>query len=424
MYYNLTVGPNHEKLSDKPYYTDFSDDCFDLELIKNILFIDNINLDNIDEYLYYDENKNGYVKINDYKKYKKPSNKFILELHSKYKNKIINEFDNYYNDIKYKYKKVITQINELNKNNNKDNDIYDLIFLYASPIQNEDGTEFEKHINYREEIKQIRKVLKKSNKRFRCIFECANKEIFRNALKKQTKILHISSHGELNIEEEYKDKNKLNYSLALEDKGKIQLIEKDELKEIIEENAEQIKKIELVIVSTCYSQPLGEFFLKYAKNVIYVHALTKIADLTSIKFNEYFYEELIKTGNIEQAFNKAKEKTKLNRILLFKKINNCCCEHMHKKNCELNNVTLDRHIHDQKICECNFEDYNIHLTDCILVKNILKDTLKKERFKYIHYENNLKICCCEYDSTFENYETEGKINNGKKIDNFSNFNKL
>ena len=103
---------------------------------------------------------------------------------------------------------------------------YDLIFLYASPIQNEDGTEFKDHINYREEIKLIRKVLKKSNKRFKCIFECANKEIFRNALKKQTKILHISSHGKLNIEEEYKDKNKLNYSLVLEDKGKIQLIEK------------------------------------------------------------------------------------------------------------------------------------------------------------------------------------------------------
>ena len=161
--------------------------------------------------------------------------------------------------------------------------------------------------------------MNKSKKQFNCLFECADEKIFRNLIKKQTKILHISSHGYL------EDYNYHDYCLTLEEKGSEQHINKDILNEILKASTEQIQKIDLIIISTCYSQQLGELFIQNnAKNVIYIHGYTEISNLASVKFTEYFYDELIKGNNIKTAFNKSKDRLKLDRMMLYSKPNNNC----------------------------------------------------------------------------------------------------
>ena len=83
-------------------------------------------------------------------------------------------------------------------------------------------------------------------------------------MQKRTKILHISSHGDLD------DKDK-KFFLKLEDKVKTQFIKYDKLEKILKTNSSKIKNIDLVFVSACHSEGLGKLFIKYgAKNVIYI----------------------------------------------------------------------------------------------------------------------------------------------------------
>ena len=410
MFYNFTVGPKHEKINKNPFYTTFDLEFYCLDIIKEILKDDKINIDYIDNYYYYDENKKGYIRIIDQEEYKKPLNKFILELNYKEYNPILYEYDNLYSKVKKKYINLIKQNDELKKLK-KDNEKYDLIYLYACPLQDHFNEEKFKTIDYRIEINQILKCMSKSKKQYNCLFECANEKNFRNFLKKPTKILQISSHGYLNNAEFYNEMN-MDYSLILEENGEINYIDKNSLEEILKSNANNIKNIDLIIVSTCYSQSLGQLFYKYkAKNVIYIHGLTPISNLASVIFNEYFYEELVKGKSIEEAFNKSKERTKINRIMLIKKPNNCCCScHKHKNKCPLNGEHHED-IYDMKICECNFEEFNIHEKYCKFINYIFEQN-KQSKFTYkIHYQNGqnyLKICCCGYKNKLEDYY---KINN-------------
>ena len=281
MYYYFTTGPTYKKniINENFFYTDFNYNTFNLEKIKNILLTEKINIDNIDNYRYYDADKKGYIKIKENKDYSKPSNKFILECHYKMNDPFLYEFDNLYNDIKYKYKKIQNQITYLNRYQNNE-EKYDLIYLYASPLTINKKEQFIP-INYRLEIQKILQLMNKSKKQFNCLFECADEKIFRNLIKKQTKILHISSHGYL------EDYNYHDYCLTLEEKGSEQHINKDILNEILKASTEQIQKIDLIIISTCYSQQLGELFIQNnAKNVIYIHGYTEISNLASVKFTE------------------------------------------------------------------------------------------------------------------------------------------
>ena len=412
MYYQLTVGPFHKKISEDLFFTTFNDENYNLDKIKDILTKDKIDINNIDEYYYYDNDKNGYVIIQSLKEYKKPSKgKFLLELHCKRNNPILSKLDDYNVNLKFKYKKALNKIEKINKLRNEEK--YDLIFLYASPIKEDKESEAFISINYRLEMKKIQKVMIKSKKEFNCLFECANERIFRNTLKKPTKILYISSHGFYDYNDEY--------SLILEEKGFRQEIAKNDLEDIIKANAEKLKYIDLVFVSTCYGQHLGKIFSDNGvKNVICIHGLTQISMLSSIKFTEYFFEELIKTDNIKISFKKAKERIKSNSIIIMK--NRTCKNHVHKKNCDLQKYERFRLL-SNNFCDCDYGEFNIHLRDCPYIVYLRKNEKLNKIITYKEYkEKYLKICCCGYDNILEKYDLlKDEDNYYKKRNKSTNF---
>ena len=65
--------------------------------------------------------------------------------------------------------------------------------------------------------------------------------------------------------------------------------------------------MDLVFVSTCYSQDLAEYFKECgAKNVIYILRETEIIQDIDISFTKYFYKNLFEGKSIKQSFDKAK----------------------------------------------------------------------------------------------------------------------
>ena len=217
-------------------------------------------------------------------------------------------------------KNEVERLKEINEQNKKKNKIYDLIYLYASPIFI--GTQnlpcYDK-ISYREEIEQILTIMKKKNKEFKCLFQCANENSLSNVFEfMETKILHISSHGGF-------DSPTQKYSLIAENAencGKMQKIEENDLIKYIKSRMEEKRQIDLIILLTCYSEGFKNLIIKHWKNeypnyIIYVKVPKvnpkeegKIDDAVCILFTKYFYNMLTNGNSISESFIKAKEEIK------------------------------------------------------------------------------------------------------------------
>ena len=392
----MTSGIKHIRMyGGKPFYINYplnsKENNFNLKLIKSILEKDKINISNIDEYRYLNKNKKGFIKIKESLSYPLESNELFLQIHFKeQKNKDILEIESSFNNMTVKVKEL-----EDKKNIKKTykNDNIDLYFLYASPIVSkkmgdEDKYEEEyKPINYRPEIKYINIIFENSKKELNCIFECANEKKLKEALIKQPKILHISSHGKL-----YENRQ---YSLFLEEKGVLQKINQERLKEILSTYSNQIKNIDLVFASTCYSEALGKLFLEYGiNNVIYIQGMNPVSDKAAIKFSELFYKELIKGNTIKDSFDKAKRLIQSDIEKESFQNRKCCCSHWHKSktDCPLNKGA-DIHNKYHIKCDCDCEEYNIHKENCKLLKIIKSDKVEKYFFFEKNINNTIKICC-------------------------------
>ena len=390
--YYITSGPRHKRLYEgKPFYINYTlktkIKTFNIELIKEIISQDEIDISIIDDYRYYNKTKNGFVKIKDSISYPLELNEILtLQIHYGF------EINPELIDLETEYNKMENKLIELEEKNNlykniKDENI-DLYFLYASPILNKHRSEVFKEINYRSEIKQLINIFEKSKQEYNCIFECANKEKLKNAIIKQPKILHISSHG-------FFDENK-EYYLRLEEKGVLQEIHEKELEIILKLVSNQLEKIDLVFASTCYSQKLGELFLANGiKNVIYIQGMNPVSDKAAIKFSANFYSELIKGNNIFDAFYKTKQLVELDKEKDKFQLKKCCCNHWHdQKICPLiKNIKAFHSLYHIKKCDCEYEEYNIHEENCAFIENI-KRNKGENNFYFEKYNNNtFKICC-------------------------------
>ena len=197
-----------------------------------------------------------------------------------------------------------------------------------------------------------------------CKFECINENILEDVIiNNKTKILHISSHGA------YDGKF---YSLIIENLNKFgqrQIINHNKLETILDSGKLNIKNIELVILTTCYSQGFGKLFLERGvKNVICIDKKTEVLDRISILFVKYFYQNILEGKNIKESYIKAIETMKLNKEVI--KLNNesCCCHHYHKPQCSLkkDKETVHKKIHSKILekCQCNKKHPNYHNYDC------------------------------------------------------------
>ena len=383
--YYLTKGPENKRIYEEPFYSHL--DIFD----KNDL-IEMLEKENIYDIYYIDaykikNSKGCFEKIGDSKYI--INSEIELEFHcinKKGKYSLLKEIKN-----NEKYTQDIIKLKEkLNKySQNMIN--YDLIYLYASPIvfNNE---EYNRPISYREEIELIINIMKSKGKKFKCLFECMSINILREILLyKKTKILHISSHGELILKnKDGKNKKNTQYNLLCEDLdryGEAQIYEEESLKAALKCLSNQINDIEVVVLSTCFSGGLEELISEHKpKNIIYVDKKTEIGDYTSVKFTKYFYEELCEGHSAEKSYKIALEKLRLDADILSYSIDRCCCKHFHTCNGSKKCIF---HKYNLKKCKCNYEECHMHNKDCEIVLKAKND------YKIQELGDIVKICCCD-----------------------------
>ena len=387
--YYLTKGPDNERINTEPYFSYIENNfCNSNNIYEFIKKENTLNTYIIDNFRYYDNKKRAFISIGNESIPIK--NEIVLEFHIKGINNTVSQnikkSKEYYDNEIMKLKNKINQLSDTSKK-------YDLIYLYASPeIQfiGGDYYEFNSPISYMEEIRSIIKLMEQSNKKFSCKFECADGDVFRETLQNnETKILHISAHG-------IYDENA--YSLILEnlkDKGQTINIKKDVLEYyFLNANKKNLNQIDLVIVSTCYGEDFGKLFLKYGvKNVIYIKQKTEIFDDISVKFTEYFYENLIKGKSIGESFKEAIKCLKKNKTIININHESCCGTHFHYKDRQIAGFFHEKR--KRKKCNCYYEKPNIHNKDCAYYKyfeNFIMHT--KETVKEIK-ENVFEICCCD-----------------------------
>jgi len=369
--YYITKGLCHKRINTNPFLSYLTKEYFCKEDLLELIDKDKVLSEYIiDEYKYFNDEKKIFQKIKN--EDIKIGEKLILEFHVSSKKKS-------YGDIfwvnlklarKYFENEIIKIKNKINKLSDSSK-YYDLIYLYASPIIL-DGkfTESESPISYMNEIRIILELLKNYRKQFNCKFECINEYILEDVIiNNKTKILHISSHGVFDG----------TYNLVVENLqkfGQKQLVNYNKLKMITDTGKSNISKIDLVILSTCFSEDFGKLFLdKGVKNIIYIDQKTEVVDRISVLFVKYFYQNIFEGKSIEESYNKAKESLKLNKEVI--KINNesCCCNHYHDKTiCLLrkNDKISDfhKHVHSKKLekCQCNYKSCNYHNFDCEYLK--------------------------------------------------------
>ena len=301
--YYFTMGLYNKRIYPKPYYSYFKKDKINIFDIQD--FIEKNNISNnyeVNNIKYYNKQSNAFQTVD--QEYIPVGEKIILEFH-------VNQIKNLFvNNLLWMQKYFCDEFEHIKYYVNKYSDRklnYDLIFLYASPIITINNEEEKTPIGYMQEIREIIKIMKKKRKKYNCLFECIGYDSFIDKLiNKKTKILHISSHGEL---------DKMGkYCLVLEDlesNGKSNMFQISKIKAIFDLNPDKIKNLDLVILSTCHSEEFGKLFLeKGAKNVIYVDKDVEINDDVCIKFDKYFYQKLLDGNPIDKSFKHAKEDLK------------------------------------------------------------------------------------------------------------------
>ena len=381
--YYLVMGPKNERLNPNPNHSYIEKDYCNIDDIIELLEKENVfNSYIIDFIKYFDNEKRVFREIKN--KNIQINKKIIFEIHIKEINNFIANniilMNNYYNDEIIKIKNKINKYSDIIQN-------YDLIYLYASPIiKNDNYEESDAPISYMKEIRSILKLMEKTNKKFNCKFECINEEVLKDILfNYKTKILHISAHGSFDGK----------YSLSLEnlkDKGKTLKININELENLLlNSNYININQLDLVFISTCYSEDFAKKFLEHgAKNVIYIEKKTEINNDISVIFTELFYQNLIEGHSIIKSFENARDAMKNEDEVKNINYKSTCDTHFHEKNHNSNLIKFIK----SKNCNCRFNlKPNHHHKDCEYYKNF-KSKIKDAKEEKID-ENIYGICCCD-----------------------------
>jgi hypothetical protein len=88
---------------------------------------------------------------------------------------------------------------------------------------------------------------------------------------------------------------------------------------------------------------------------------------------------------------------------------------LHKKNCQITNILKYHNKYHKKICECRFDEFNIHLKNCEFIKLINTEN-DQDKFTFKYYKDKyIKICCCAYKNTLKDLN-ENIINNNDEIE--------
>ena len=416
--YYLTKGFNHERINSIPFLSYINNDYFNKDDIINLINKENLlQIYNIDEYRYFNDELGCFVDIKNETIEIKEKN--IFEFHISDKKKInynLNQIKKYFDEEIFKMKYRINKFLDILMN-------YDLIFLYASPIiKNEYYKEFNAPISYMEEIRKIIKLMNYNDKKLNLKFEYTSETTFKDILRNnKTKVLHISAHGSYKKEQ---------YSLVLENlgrNGQIFYWEKEKLKHILNFWKNNINKIDLIIVSTCYSHNLGKLLKECgAKYVIYVAEKTKINDRICVLFTKYFYKNLFAGKSIKQPYDNAKKEMKSNEEINELNFKLCCCNHYHKEKCLSKRYKFHNFHKEKNKCNCkNLSKPNFHNKNCKYYREFIKyldeKSIEKDNLAIIEDETINNICCCDINIEHNEIDKIKFNDESTKFENITSF---
>lgn len=205
-----------------------------------------------------------------------------------------------------------------------------LAFLFSSPLVRKSNSKIENvmQLDYLSEINDIVKACERMNYEMKYKSDVATVSNLRSTITDCPIALHFSGHGFENTPENlgndyFLTKTKGNILLLEDEQGMSDYFFEEDLKYMIEMSQ---NNLEVVFVSSCYSQFAGEVFLNAgAKHVICIRAGERISDKASLRFSRVFYETLfVKNYNVCTAFKYAKEEinkvinsTEANKFLLL-----------------------------------------------------------------------------------------------------------
>ena len=412
VFYYLTEGPRRQKIyKDSEYFfiryhLEPNQTRINLNLLKRIISTE-INPYLIKEFRILHPTKHGYLKITDNTFFPISKEKIYLQIQLKEPEpeeliqleKIKKDLEakiKYYEEIKNKIKEVV------------DDKKIDLFFLYAFPMEETENTELNSIITYHLEIGKLDNLYKNSKKGFNAIYESCNSDKLEDAIRAMPRIIHISCHG--------KEPGK-GYALVLEDKGNKFELTKQELEKKLKNLTKQLSNIDLVVLSSCYSEIAGKLFYNNgAKNVICIDENFPISNTASLNFAISFYQKLIDCKSIRDAFKYTiDELTEQDKKI--KNDSKCCCYvHEHRSNCCLKNENLKETIHKlfHADCNCHYKEFNRHSNSCSIIASAksYNKSKNKNRNEKIFIEEDADsdtsiICCgCDKNKKYMHYKGE------------------
>ena len=412
VFYYLTEGPRRQKIyKDSEYFfiryhLEPNQTRINLNLLKRIISTE-INPYLIKEFRILHPTKHGYLRITDNTFFPISKEKIYLQIQLKEPEpeeliqleKIKKDLESkikYYEEIKNKIKEVV------------DDKKIDLFFLYAFPMEETENTELNSIITYHLEIGKLDNLYKNSKKGFNAIYESCNSDKLEDAIRAMPRIIHISCHG--------KEPGK-GYALVLEDKGNKFELTKQELEKKLKNLTKQLSNIDLVVLSSCYSEIAGKLFYNNgAKNVICIDENFPISNTASLNFAISFYQKLIDCKSIRDAFKYTiDELTEQDKKI--KNDSKCCCYvHEHRSNCCLKNENLKETIHKlfHADCNCHYKEFNRHNNSCSIIASAksYNKSKNKNRNEKIFIEEDADsdtsiICCgCDKNKKYMHYKGE------------------
>ena len=406
VFYYLTKGPKYESIykTKEPFFTKYTlepdQTNINLKLIKRIMALEEINVYDIIDYRYFNEKKNGYVKITQRTSFPIISNEITLLIKLKDPQpQEIRDLIKLTKSLKYKLKEFENIKN--NVTDAFDKKKIDLYFLYALPMEEIKGCDVNYIIAYHLEIAKICNIFENSKKSFNAIFESANELRLKDVLRKMPKVIHISCHG-LN------PSGASGFALRFEEKGKRQDIYEKQLDELLGKFEDQLKCIDLVFLSSCHSEVAGKLFKKHgAKNVIYIDKNWPVSNTASLDFAISFYQNLVNCKSVRDSFEATKKELDEKEKINYKNNIKCCCNShsSHRKDtCLLSDPKKREEIHKEfheKICECKNNEFCMHEDNCTLLNAVKKFNRNKKNKNgkkfYINSYNNKNIICCGCD---------------------------
>jgi len=270
----------------------------------------------------------------------------------------------------------------------------DVGILFANPIifnKNQETLCLDDPFELSREVVALIDELNTTDQKIISSCQVATISNFKEIILEKPRIIHLFINGGF-IDNKF-------YCFFENENGALHKVSMEELNNLFEETINYQTEIELLIISSKFSENMLEFFkgISHVKSIISVHCYNEFDEASKI-FLKTIYCSLFNGKIINDALEEGKNMVNL---ICKGKIGICCCYHDHKPSCKwISHYSPENYskIHEQHSlnnCNCNMEFFNHHKKNC-------KDAINyNEKFEYEESNNSIIICCCRKDINHE-----------------------